>query len=64
MVALLGTLSPESIWSFFGMDQLPLDHNLDIMLLLVTLLDHEHSACAKIVHHELERQKENLEMKQ
>jgi hypothetical protein len=63
LIALVGTLSPETVWSFFTMDKVPLEYNLDIMLLLVTLIDHEHSACAKIVHYELQKQATNVQEK-
>jgi hypothetical protein len=53
LIALLGTLSPESVWHFFEMDQVALSHELDVVTLLVSLIDPENSACAKLVKHHL-----------
>jgi len=46
LIVLLVTLSPESVWQFFRLDSVPIDHELDIMLLGVSLLEPKNSTCA------------------
>lgn len=54
LIALLAQLSPESVWQYFKMDRMPIDHDLDVTMLTVSLLEPEHSACAAIVKFELQ----------
>jgi predicted transcriptional regulator len=49
LIALVAILSPESVWGFYRMDKVAIDHDLDMMSLTVALIDPENSACAQLV---------------